>query len=127
VADSKVNKIRNWGPCNNLSEVRAFLGTAGLMHIFIKNFLLIARPLTCLTCKDTKFVFGPKEKALQEKLKAAIVRSPAIQAIDYNSKQTIYVSVDTSYIAISSVLAQQMPGVTAVKPYPQSKFVRRFV
>jgi hypothetical protein len=25
-ANSKVDKIRNWGPCNNLSEVRAFLG-----------------------------------------------------------------------------------------------------
>jgi hypothetical protein len=41
-ADSKVGKIYNWGLCNNLSEVRAFLGTAGLMRIFIKNFLLIA-------------------------------------------------------------------------------------
>jgi hypothetical protein len=100
VADSKVNEIRNWGPCNNLSEVRAFLSTAGLMCIFIKNLLLIARPLTCLTCKDTEFVFGPEEIALQEKLKAAIVSFPAIQAINYNSKQTIYLSVDTSYIAI---------------------------
>jgi hypothetical protein len=78
-ADSKVNKICNWGLCNNLSEIRAFLGTTRLMHIFIKNFLLIAQPLTCLTCKDTEFVFGPKEIALQEKLKAAIFSSTAIQ------------------------------------------------
>jgi hypothetical protein len=41
-ADSKVDKFCNWGPCNNLSEVRAFLSTASLMQIFIKNFLLIA-------------------------------------------------------------------------------------
>jgi hypothetical protein len=77
-ADSKVNKIRNWGPCNNLSEVRAFLSTAGLMRIFTKNFLLIAQPLTRLTRKDTEFVFGTEEIASQEKLKAAIVSSPAI-------------------------------------------------
>jgi hypothetical protein len=109
-ADSKVDKIHNWGPCNNLSEVQAFLGTSSLMHIFIKSFLLIAQPLTCLTCKDTEFVFGPAEIALQEKLKAAIVSSPAIRAIDYKSKQTIYLLVNTSYIAISYVLAQQMPG-----------------
>jgi hypothetical protein len=116
-ADSKVNKIRNWGPCNNLSEVRAFLGTAGLMRIFIKNFSLIAQPLTRLTRKDTKFVFGTEEIASQEKLKAAIISSPAIRAIDYNSEQTVYLSVDTSYIAIGYVLAQQMPG-SDTKHYP---------
>jgi hypothetical protein len=42
VANSKVNKIHNWGPCANLSEVHVFLGTAGLMRIFIKNFSYIA-------------------------------------------------------------------------------------
>jgi hypothetical protein len=116
-ADSKVNKICNWGPCNNLSEVRAFLGTAGLMQIFIKNFSLIARPLTRLTHKDTEFVFGTEEIASQEKLKAAIISSPAIRAIDYNSEQTVYLLVDTSYIAIGYVLAQQMPG-SDTKRYP---------
>jgi hypothetical protein len=64
-ANSKVDKICNWGLCNNLSEVQAFLSTTGLMCIFIKNFLLIARPLTHLTHKDTEFVFSPKEIALQ--------------------------------------------------------------
>jgi hypothetical protein len=116
-ADSKVNKIRSWGLCNNLSEVRAFLGTTSLMRIFIKNFLLIARPLTCLTCKDTEFVFGTKEIASQEKLKAVIVSSPVIRAINYNSEQTIYLLVDTSYIAIGYVLAQQMPS-SNTKHYP---------
>jgi hypothetical protein len=116
-ANSKVDKIRNWGLCNNLSEVQAFLGTTGLMQIFIKNFSLIAWPLTCLTHKDTKFVFGTEEMALQEKLKAAIVSSPAIWAIDYNSEQTVYLSVDTSYIPIGYFLAQQMPG-SDTKCYP---------
>jgi hypothetical protein len=87
------------------------------MQIFIKNFSLIAQPLTRLTHKDTEFVFGTKEIASQEKLKAAIVSSPAIQAIDYNSKQTVYLLVDTSYITIGYVLTQQMPG-SNTKRYP---------
>jgi hypothetical protein len=101
----------------HLSEVRAFLSTASLMQIFIKNFSLIARPLTCLTRKDTEFFFGTEEIASQEKLKAAIVSSPAIRAIDYNSKQTIYLSVNTSYIAIGYILTQQMPS-SNTKHYP---------
>jgi hypothetical protein len=116
-ADSKVNKIHNWGPCANLSEVCTFLGTAGLMHIFIKNFSYIARPLTRLTRKDAEFIFGSEEITAQEKLKDTIVKSPAICAIDYSSDRTVYLSVDTSYIAIGYVLAQQMPD-SDTKRYP---------
>ena len=43
---NKVAKIAKWGPCKSLSEVRMFLGTAGLMCIFIRNYSAIARPLT---------------------------------------------------------------------------------
>ena len=43
---SKVSKIATWGPCKTLSEVRTFLGTAGLMQIFICNYSSIACLLT---------------------------------------------------------------------------------
>ena len=29
----KVDKIVNWGPCADLSEVRAFLGTVGVVRV----------------------------------------------------------------------------------------------
>lgn len=35
---SRVSKIVNWGPCRDLSDVRAFLGTIGVARMFIKNF-----------------------------------------------------------------------------------------
>ena len=106
---TKVAKIANWGPCKTVSEVRAFLGTAGLMRIFIECFSHIARPLTHLTRHDVPFHFGPEELDAQERLKAAIICSPAIRAIDYMSDRPVYLSVDTSYIAIGYVLAQAMP------------------
>ena len=109
-ADSgKVAKIAKWGPCKMLSEVRAFLGMAGLMHIFIQNYSAIARPLTCLTRKGIDFGFGPEEIEAQERLKHAIVTSPAIKPLDYESDTTVYLSVDTSYIAIGYVIAQTDP------------------
>jgi hypothetical protein len=36
--ESRVVAIKNWGPCTMLSEVRAFLGTVGVLRIFIRNF-----------------------------------------------------------------------------------------
>jgi hypothetical protein len=38
VDDSKAQKIRDWPIPRNATDVRAFLGTCGLMRIFIKNF-----------------------------------------------------------------------------------------
>jgi hypothetical protein len=54
--ESRVSAIRNWGPCQTLSEVRAFLGTVGVVQIFIKNLALCAHSLIKLTRKDKPFV-----------------------------------------------------------------------
>src|SRR3981189_106048 len=55
--ESRVAVIRKWGPCSNLSEVRAFLGTVGVVRIFIRNFSLRAHHLIKLTQKDAPFEF----------------------------------------------------------------------
>jgi hypothetical protein len=34
---SRIAKVTNWGPCNNLSDVCAFLGTIGVTRILIKK------------------------------------------------------------------------------------------
>src|SRR5271155_5704802 len=47
--ESRVVAIRKWGPCKDLSEVRAFLGTIGVCRIFIHNFARRAAPLIAKT------------------------------------------------------------------------------
>jgi hypothetical protein len=88
--ESRVSAIRKWGPCQTLSEVRAFLGMVGVIRIFIKNFSLCAHPLIKLTQKDEPFVFGPEQIQVQEDLKAALLESPALHAIDYTSSAPLY-------------------------------------
>ena len=39
----RVDKIVNWGPCKDLSEVRAFLGTVGVVRVFIQDFARLDR------------------------------------------------------------------------------------
>ena len=36
--EKKVAVIKNWRPCNSLTDVRAFLETVGVLCIFIRNF-----------------------------------------------------------------------------------------
>ena len=117
---SKVDKIRNWGPCHNLSEVRAFLGTVGVVRIFIKNFAQKAHHLVKLTKKDHPFEFGPEQLEAMEVLKAAVLESPALRAIDYTSSSPVILAVDTSYIAVGYHLCQCDPDT------PRKRYYNRF-
>jgi len=50
--ESKVQKICDWPEPTNHMQVHRFLGTCGILHIFIRDFLHIARPLINLMKKD---------------------------------------------------------------------------
>jgi hypothetical protein len=76
--ESKVAVIKRWGPCKNLSNVCTFLGTVGLLRIFICNFAHRTHHLVKLTHKDTIFEFGPDQITAQEDLKQAILESPTV-------------------------------------------------
>jgi hypothetical protein len=104
--ESRVSTIRKWGPCQSLSEVHAFLGTVGVVRIFIKNFSLCAYPLIKLTRKDKPFIFGPEQIQVQEDLKTALLESPALRTINYTSSIPIILAIDTSYIAVGFQLCQ---------------------
>ena len=104
--ESRVVAIRKWGPCGNLSEVRAFLRTIGVVRIFIRDFALRANPLVKLTRKDAPFEFGSDQIKAQEDLKITLIESPALRAIDYMSLSPIILAVDMSYIAVGFHLCQ---------------------
>jgi len=107
--ESWITFIKNWGPCYSLSEVRAFLGTIGVLRIFICNFAHHAHELVKLTHKGVPFKFGESQVVAQEDLKDALIHSPALQAINYTSDSPVILAVDTSHIAVSFFLCQCNP------------------
>jgi hypothetical protein len=115
-----IDKITKWGPCKDLSEVRAFLGTIGVCRMFILNFAKRANPLVNLTRKGTPFIFGPDQIAAQEDLKNALIASPALRPIDYASDSPVILAVDTSMIAVGFYLCQADPA------NPRKRYFARF-
>ena len=104
--ESKVQKVRDWPECQNISQVRGFLGTCGVLRMFIKDFSKIARPLINLTRKDVPFEFGTDQQVAMQRLKDAVMNSPALRRIDYESGREVILAVDTSVIAVGYILMQ---------------------
>ena len=103
---SRIEKIINWGPCRDLSDVRVFLGTIGVCRLFIRNFTHRAHHLVKLTRKGAEWEFGQKQLDTMNDLKDVLLKSPALWLIDYKSEAPVILLVDTSYIAIGYLLSQ---------------------
>lgn len=95
-----------WPACTSPTDVRSFLGTAGVMRVFIKDFARIARPLVRATLKDREFGWGEEEQHAMDTLKAAFANSRALRPIDYTTDREVFLSVDSSVIACGYVLSQ---------------------
>ena len=77
-------KIKTWPTCKTVTDAQGFLGTAGVMWIWIKNFAATARPLIDLTQKDEEFIWTTHHDQAMETLKNAIINSPALIPINYS-------------------------------------------
>ena len=55
VDPTKVQSVTEWLAPTSVGEIRSFLGLAEYYRRFIENFSKIAKPMTALLKKDTKF------------------------------------------------------------------------
>jgi hypothetical protein len=58
VDPSKVRDVLDWKPPTSVHQGRSFLGLAGYYRRFIPNFSKIAKPITELLKKGTKYVWS---------------------------------------------------------------------
>ena len=76
--EAKVQKIRDWPECQNLTQVCRFLGVCGVLCIFIRDFASLACPLVHLTKKGVPFDWGEPQQNAMQCLKDAICQSPVL-------------------------------------------------
>ena len=73
VDPSKVEPVTEWKAPTSVGEIRSFLGLAGYYRRFIDNFSKIAKPMTELLKKDTKFKWTEDCEANFQELKKRLV------------------------------------------------------
>jgi Reverse transcriptase (RNA-dependent DNA polymerase) len=76
--DTKVEKVRNWRPPTNITEVRNFLGFTGYYWYFIKDYSKIAWPLLQLTHLTSTWQWNEEEQAAFETLRQAMINKPVL-------------------------------------------------
>ncbi|KAL0453299.1 UNVERIFIED_CONTAM: Retrovirus-related Pol polyprotein from transposon [Sesamum latifolium] len=74
---AKVRAILGWEP-PNVSEVRSFLGLAGYYRRFVKDFSVVAKPLTNLLKKNTPFNWNDRCAQSFEELKRRLTSAPIL-------------------------------------------------
>jgi hypothetical protein len=102
----KVSKILNWPIPSTVKEARGFVGLCGTVRIWILGFSELARSITQLWKKDAPFIWGEKQNHAFETLKQLVYSAPAMRSIDYTSSNPVYLSVDSSFIAVGIILSQ---------------------
>ncbi|GJR92585.1 reverse transcriptase domain-containing protein [Tanacetum coccineum] len=105
VDPSKIEAVKNWKTPTTPSEIRSFLGLAGYYRRFIANFSKIAKPLTLLTQKNQKYVWGMEQEEAFQTLKNNLCDAPILTLPDGVEDFVVY--CDASNQGLGCVLMQR--------------------
>ncbi|WVZ63432.1 hypothetical protein U9M48_013066 [Paspalum notatum var. saurae] len=105
VDPSKVEDVLNWKQPETVTEIRSFLGLAGYYRRFIKDFSKTAKPMTSVTKKNAKYLWGPRCEEAFTSLKKSLTSAPVLAQPDVTKPFDVY--CDASGNGLGCVLMQE--------------------
>ncbi|GJT44853.1 putative reverse transcriptase domain-containing protein [Tanacetum coccineum] len=90
VDPAKIEAVKNWAPPTIPTEVHQFLGLTGYYRRFIEGFLKISKPLTKLTQKNNKYIWGEDQESAFQLLKQKLYEAPILALPKGNDNFVIY-------------------------------------
>lgn len=104
----KTKIIENYPVPRNVKAIRAFIGLSGFYRKFVPNFAQISQPLTHLTKKNVKFVWGKEQEEAFHTLKRALISPPILRYPDFKKE---FIVNTASATAVAAILMQEHDGV----------------
>ncbi|KAJ9544630.1 LOW QUALITY PROTEIN: hypothetical protein OSB04_024337 [Centaurea solstitialis] len=101
VDPAKIEAKKKWEAPKTPTEIRQFLG---YYRRFIANFSKIAQPLTMLTQKDKKFIWGEKQEEAFRLLKHKLCNAPVLALPEGTDNFVVY--CDASHQGLGYVIMQ---------------------
>ncbi|UYV80221.1 hypothetical protein LAZ67_18002076, partial [Cordylochernes scorpioides] len=114
-AEYNIKAVRDFPQPKKAKEVQSFLGMCSYYRKFIKDFSLIADPLTSLIRKNVQFIWTGKQEEAFQNLKKALMNPPILGHFDPNAATCIH--TDASNIGLGATLIQNIGGEEKVISY----------
>lgn len=103
----KTAAVMNFPEPTTAKQVQSFLGLSGYFRKFIRNYSIIARPLSDLLKKDVEFKFEHEQRAAFAKLKETLCKKPVLSI--FNPSYETELHTDASKHGYGAVLLQKLP------------------
>jgi hypothetical protein len=108
----KIKVVLEWPVPANVKELRSFLGLAGYYRKFIRNFGVIAKPLTELLKKNTLFIWTQDHEVAFKTLKIALVSARVLALPDFS--RPFCIEIDALDMGVGVVLMQDSHPIAYV-------------
>lgn len=120
--ERKVKGVLDWPLPQTLKELQRFLGFANFYRRFIRNFSIIAAPLTAMTKRhSTRLKWSEEAEQAFKELKSRFTSAPILHHPD--PEHQFIVEVDTSNTGVGAVLSQRQGNPEKI--YPCAFFSRK--
>ena len=105
VDDNKVKAISSIPPPTTVVEVQRFLGMCGYYRQYIRDFQVIALPLSKLSCTTEVFEWTEERQQAFNILKEKLTEAPSLMLPDFNRPFILY--TDASFVGLGAALHQK--------------------
>lgn len=100
----KTEAVSKFPKPSNQHELRQFLGLSGYFRRFVRNYALLAAPLTDLLKKDTKWTWGEAQNHAFDKIKGMLTERPILALYDHRVETQLH--TDASKEGLAGILLQ---------------------